>query len=191
MTGKMHISRFFLILIIFFVGCEISSENQNTQSLLYKTVNNRDYFFNVDTLLKGAHSYIHVIMYEMTGSSDSLSEIELLKRDLCNKAESGVDVKVLLEHSGSNYSLNSYNEQSKSYLESAGAKVIFDDDNVITHSKLIIVDGRAIVIGSTNWSTSAIEYNNETSLMISNENIAGIYEVYFENLWTQYGGSSD
>lgn len=192
MIGKMRINRLFPIILIFLVGCEIGgNKTQNSTSPTYITVNNRDYFFNVDTLLKGAHSYIHIVMYEMTNSSDSLSKIELLKRDLINKAQAGVDIKVILEHSGDNYSLNSYNSDAKTYLEGGGVKVVFDSDAITTHSKLIIVDGRVIVIGSTNWSTSAIEYNNETSIMIDDENIASIYENYFENLWLNYGGSSD
>ena len=193
MIGKMRISRLFPLILIFLLGCEIGGgiKPQNPSSFTYLTVNNRDYFYNVDTLLMGSHNYIHIIMYEMTNSSDSLSKIELLKRDLINKAQAGIEVKVILEHSDDNYSLNNYNSTAKTYLENGGVKVIFDSDAITTHSKLIIVDGRTVVIGSTNWSTSAIEYNNETSIMIDENNIASIYENYFENLWSSYGGSSD
>ena len=178
-----------LILVSIFLGCEINKNNHRTET--YKIINNRDYFFNIDTLLKGANNSILVIMYEMTKSSDTLSKIERLKKNLTDKASEGIIVKVILEYSIYNTSLNQYNSDAKLLLENGGVDVRFDSDTIITHSKLIIVDDNITVIGSANWSSSALNNNNETSIIIDDFNINSNYTNYFNILWNSLGGSND
>ena len=191
MIGRKLIYKTLIFLIPFFIlfGCEINKNNNKTE--IYKIINNRDYFSNIDTLLKGANSSILIIMYEITKSSDSLSNVEQLKKNLTDKAKEGVIVKVILEYSNYNTSLNQYNSDAKILLENGGVEVRFDSDIIITHSKLIIVDDNAIVIGSANWSNSALDKNNETSIIIDDFNINSSYTNYFNSLWNSLGGSND
>ncbi|MCK4545341.1 hypothetical protein KAU43_07365 [candidate division WOR-3 bacterium] len=191
MIGRKLIYKTLIFLIPLFIlfGCEINKNSDKTET--YKIINNRDYFFNVDTLLRGANSSILIIMYEITKSSDSLSNIEQLKKNLTDKAKEGIAVKVILEYSNYNTSLNQYNSDAKILLENGGVDVKFDNDMIITHSKLIIVDDNAIVIGSANWSNSALDNNNETSIIIDDFNINSTYTNYFNSLWNSLGGNND
>lgn len=191
MIGRKLIYKTLIFLIPLFIlfGCEINKNSDKTET--YKIINNRDYFFNVDTLLRGANSSILIIMYEITKSSDSLSNIEQLKKNLTDKAKEGIAVKVILEYSNYNTSLNQYNSDAKILLENGGVEVKFDNDMIITHSKLIIVDDNAIVIGSANWSNSALDNNNETSIIIDDFNINSTYTNYFNSLWNSLGGNND
>ncbi len=191
MIGRKLIYKTLIFLIPLFIlfGCEINKNSDKTET--YKIINNRDYFFNVDTLLRGANSSILIVMYEITKSSDSLSNIEQLKKNLTDKAKEGIAVKVILEYSNYNTSLNQYNSDAKILLENGGVDVKFDNDMIITHSKLIIVDDNAIVIGSANWSNSALDNNNETSIIIDDFNINSTYTNYFNSLWNSLGGNND
>jgi len=65
-------------------------------------------------------------------------------------------------------------------LEKAGVLVYNDPLNITTHSKLIIIDNYITVIGSTNWSYSALMKNNESSVIISSSEVAEHYEEYFD-----------
>jgi phosphatidylserine/phosphatidylglycerophosphate/cardiolipin synthase-like enzyme len=46
------------------------------------------------------------------------------------------------------------------------------------HCKLIIIDGKTVIVGSTNWSYYAIDKNREASVVIRDERIARIFEEY-------------
>ncbi|TES90411.1 MAG: hypothetical protein E3J87_10080 [Candidatus Cloacimonadota bacterium] len=61
--------------------------------------------------------------------------------------------------------------------------VKFDSQSVTTHAKIVIVDDRVAFIGSTNWSKSAIEKNNEVNVEIKKEEIVKELESYFQDLW--------
>jgi cardiolipin synthase len=51
-----------------------------------------------------------------------------------------------------------------------------------THSKLIIVDGSVVIVGSTNWSYYAIDKNHEANVLISDVRIAREFEEYFREV---------
>ena len=74
------------------------------------------------------------------------------------------------------------NEKVKNILTRNGIKVYLDSENVTTHSKLIVVDGRYSIVGSTNWSYYALSKNNETNVLIDSEEVAKEYIKYFEEL---------
>ena len=95
----------------------------------------------------------------------------------------GVDINVILDKPYKNKKTdNRANEKTATILSRGGVKVYFDSENITTHSKLIIIDGRYVVIGSTNWSYYALSKNNETNVLIDSEQIAKEYIKYFEEL---------
>lgn len=51
------------------------------------------------------------------------------------------------------------------------------------HNKMIIVDGAQIVVGSQNWSDSAVVKNREAALLLTHEGIADYFTAIFENDW--------
>ena len=60
-----------------------------------------------------------------------------------------------------------------------------DGNPQFMHSKVIIVDGRYVVTGSLNYSTSAEKSNDENVLIIDNPEIARLYLQNFEQVWYQ------
>jgi phosphatidylserine/phosphatidylglycerophosphate/cardiolipin synthase-like enzyme len=146
-------------------------------------INDRDYYDAVYRAISDAAVSVHIVMYEIVWY-DYDNEVMSLVHLLGSKAESGVEVRVILEYDGDNTSFISENNMKvKEYLESRGAEVLLDSPSVRTHDKLIIVDGEVVIVGSTNWSQSALNKNHEAAVLISDEDVAALYEDYFNSLW--------
>ena len=66
-------------------------------------------------------------------------------------------------------------------LRKNGVTVYYDSDNRVTHSKIVVVDGYITILGSTNWTYSALKKNHEASVLIKSHSVA---EVFLERLKT-------
>lgn len=145
-------------------------------------MNDRDYFSIAQKIIGAAEKNIHMIMYQIMWYNRENSVMRLVNL-LGEKAKNGIDVKIILEYSYYSESINDNNTKIKNYLERCGAKIKFDSPKITTHCKLIIVDGKIVIIGSTNWSESAFERNHECAIAICDKNLAEKYEIYFNNIW--------
>jgi phosphatidylserine/phosphatidylglycerophosphate/cardiolipin synthase-like enzyme len=65
---------------------------------------------------------------------------------LINAKKRGVKVKIVLENTVA------LNKIAYNRLIENGVQVFWDHNSQITHSKLIVIDNKLVVIGSTNWS---------------------------------------
>ncbi len=179
------------LLSMFILSCQPSytndeEEQQSTTVSTIIPVCNRDYPVVVDSLLNSAKKTIDIMMFEMYFySGNSVRELE---DDLCSAVLKGVKVNVLLDGSfDENYADN---KETADYLVSNGVNIKFDPAGITTHSKLIIIDSTTVVVGSTNWSYSAFESNNETNVVITDTTTARYFLDYFYNIWnvsTGYG----
>ncbi|MCK4526681.1 hypothetical protein KAW18_04860, partial [candidate division WOR-3 bacterium] len=93
------------------------------------------------------------------------------------------DVRVLLEKSSWDSTLNVYNQEFIDSLTKYGITASLDSPSTTTHVKCVVFDGESALLGSTNWTTSALEYNNEINLQINDEEICRQIEEYINNLW--------
>lgn len=137
----------------------------------------RGYYDKADEVISGAKHSIHIIAFEMKYyKTNPGSSQNKLVRELIYAKERGVDVKVLSDQ---------YSTQDNAYdiLKANNVEVRMDSNSTTTHAKLIIVDGRIILLGSTNFSYTALELNNEANVLINDEKIAEQYERYFQSLW--------
>jgi len=64
-----------------------------------------------------------------------------------------------------------------------GIEIKHDSEEVTTHSKLVIIDGKTVILGSTNWSYYGLEKNHEANVLIRSKEIADYFEKYFDELW--------
>ena len=150
---------------------------------------NREYFDYLHAELQNASQSIHIVQFQMryypgyTGSHSNM-----LLDDLIEANKRGVDVKVMLEGGedflGENFT--EYQTKAREYLEKGGVKVKFDGKGVTTHAKLIIIDERVVILGSTNWNYYSLDRNNEASVLIKSNEAGIYYENYFEKLWNQW-----
>lgn len=136
-------------------------------------INDRDYSPRVHELLQGAKKSIYLVMFSIhyyDRYPDSPSNI--LLRDLAGARKRGVDVRVILEDEQEPGRVIKFLKQNKIAFK-------VDPPDITTHAKLIIIDGTYIVIGSTNWSYSALSKNNETAVVIKSQEVARVYVSYF------------
>jgi phosphatidylserine/phosphatidylglycerophosphate/cardiolipin synthase-like enzyme len=60
--------------------------------------------------------------------------------------------------------------------------VIFDTEQITTHSKLLIIDEKIVVIGSTNWTYNALTANHESSVVFKSRETARELMEFFEKI---------
>lgn len=148
----------------------------------------QEYFDNVLREVNLAEESIYIIMYSMK-AYDSNNSVQQLEDALIAAIGRGVDVKVLLdqnEWSGEITSVTKTNWKARDYLEAGGVEVKVDSLKQTTHIKLVVVDGKVVVIGSTNWTFSAFERNNEANVLIRDIGTAEYFSNYFNFLWEKY-----
>jgi len=136
-------------------------------------------------LLEDAERSIHVSMYRMSyysGYGDSLAN-DLL-RALTDAANRGLDVKVLLDDCAYYADSAEANLMSALVLQQRGVDVRFDDPGLTTHTKLVVIDGQTVVLGSTNWNYYALQQNCEIAIAFVNlPEVAAAFEAFFLSLW--------
>ena len=136
-------------------------------------------------LLGQAERSIHVSMYRMSyysGYGDSLAN-DILDA-LVDAAHRGLDVKALLDDCAYYEDSAAANLTSAITLHQRGVEVRLDDANLTTHAKLVVIDGKTVLLGSTNWNYYSLEKNCETNVVFVNlPEIAGPFEAYFQSLW--------
>ncbi|MCM8829992.1 MAG: phospholipase D-like domain-containing protein [Candidatus Omnitrophica bacterium] len=147
--------------------------------------NNREYQKLLLPRLKSAKNSIYIIMFLASyypEYPDSPTNVFL--KELIEAKKRGVNIEVILNQSDNNSSSHTTIENLKTarYLSNSGISVYFTPPDKTTHSKVLVIDSRYVVIGSANWSYSAMEKNNETSVIIDSPKLAEFYIKHFEEI---------
>jgi phosphatidylserine/phosphatidylglycerophosphate/cardiolipin synthase-like enzyme len=74
----------------------------------------------------------------------------------------------------------------KEFNLSLGKNIRYIDTTrfVHCHNKLIVVDNKAVLISSQNWSDTAVDTNREAGVLIEYPEIAKYYAAIFESDWS-------
>ena len=141
------------------------------------------YFPALMEKIRGAKKNIQVCMYlfKTTDSPDNLAN-QILDA-LAVAAKRGVAVEALLEaNDRPEDNLNDHNRQTAEKLKKAGVKTRFDRRDINTHSKLVVIDGEWVFVGSHNLTHTALGRSHETSLMVQSRELAEYFLRYIENI---------
>lgn len=138
------------------------------------------YLSTVAPLIERANRSVYVIMFVMKyDPGDDDDPVNELLNALADAASRGVDVRVLVDEE----TRDSY-PQTIEFLKEHGIGVRLDrSSGVTTHAKVVIVDGEFAVVGSHNWTESAMRYNHEVSALIRSGKAAEELTNYFGRLW--------
>ena len=136
------------------------------------------YVVEMEGALAGATSTIDVLL-----SNAELEENPLLPA-LVDASARGVRVRVLLDQSDWSADITEDNLPTIAWLNENGVEARFDDPTVTTHAKLVIIDDRITILGSTNWNRYALTTHVQANVRIDDERIAGTFSEYFQRLWT-------
>ena len=123
--------------------------------------------------ISGATQRIDVAQYTLydTGA------VSLLIDALIAAAGRGIPVRVLVDEVASG------TEPALARLSAGGVETRLDSPSTTTHAKLLIADDHTLV-GSHNWSHSAMTTNHEGSAMAWSPAVTTHYAEFFEALWS-------
>jgi len=143
-----------------------------------------DYFPVVRAALARANESIDIQMYFIIAEkangeppSAQSTPVRLLLQELINASRRGVAVRVVLED-------GKFAENYQAYvmLQRAGIDVRFDGPGELLHSKLIVIDRRITIVGSTNWSRAALRDNREAAVLVESAQLANELLATFEQI---------
>ncbi len=137
-----------------------------------RPVNDREFAVAARDAIDSATTRVHVIEYVIYDSG----AVHDLLQAMVDAAGRGVEVKVLADETADDTA------DALAFLESGGVDVSFDSPDTTTHNKLIVADDVTLV-GSHNFSHSALSYNHEASLRVDDPTVTAFYEAYFQALW--------
>jgi competence ComEA-like helix-hairpin-helix protein len=144
-----------------------------------------DYYRSLPGLLAGAAVSIFVAMFHMALPEESHPTRKILD-ELIRAHQRGVVVRVLLDNDRPSdpYRSTVINTPAKTYLEEKGVAVKFDDEQVLLHSKFVVIDSQICVIGSHNWSAGSFFNFDDVSIALSSAKIGAELVNRFDQLWS-------
>ena len=139
----------------------------------------------------GSCAYCTVIEQAFEEASETidllLSTAELeenpLWEPLIDAHRRGVAVRLLLDESDWAPSITARNRPTLEMLQDEGIHARFDDPEVTTHAKLVIVDRRVVVLGSTNWNRYAFTDQEQANVRIVDDRVGDVFGTWFDELW--------
>ena len=131
----------------------------------------------VVSFIRSAQESIDIEMYVFTS--------DVVARELGEAVKRGVRVRVIMEPRVE----DSRKQKMFDTLSALGVQVKWASfEYKLTHSKFIVVDGKRALVGSINFSESALNYNRETAVEIEGAKVAELADV-FETDWEKAGAT--
>jgi phosphatidylserine/phosphatidylglycerophosphate/cardiolipin synthase-like enzyme len=146
-------------------------------------ITNTQYFQAAQKMIREAKQSIFVMMFEM-GYYDNHpgTPSNLLIKELIEAKKRGVKVEVILEVREGEDRTTKRNRRTGKALSEGGVEVIYDPLFKTTHAKLMVVDGKLTLVGSTNWTYNALTDNNEVNVLIRSKEVAKEMIDYFNRV---------
>ncbi len=134
---------------------------------------NEDYFPALLKAIDEAQSEIFMSIFSFKAGEHKNSYPDIILAHLARAVKRGIKVIVILENTGGyDDKLDAENQQTKHLLEEDGVKAYFDSPRKTTHTKLIVIDERLVLLGSHNLTQAALKYNNEISILLDRPDLA-------------------
>ena len=74
------------------------------------------------------------------------------------------------------------NTAAKEYLEAEGVDCRFDQEDVLMHSKFLVLDEKVCVVGSHNWSAGSYFHFDDLSMVVASEELGAELAARFEQM---------
>ncbi|MEI6127711.1 MAG: phospholipase D-like domain-containing protein [Pseudomonadota bacterium] len=140
------------------------------------------YFPGVKRLIDSAKKTVQIMMFEAAYyKQHAASPSNQLIQALMDARKRGVKVEAVLEAGDKKDDRVTMNNLlTGGLLKKSGIDVTLDPANSTTHTKLLIIDESLVVLGSTNWTYSALTKNHEVSTVIYSPEAAHRLGDYFQ-----------
>ena len=136
-------------------------------------------------LIDGARRSVVLSLYLLRDSDDPRHPVSRLLQDLVEARQRGVEVTVYLN-------TKFYDEEPQVSLQTpglrrltaAGVRLIAWPSHRTVHDKLLIVDARYVLEGSSNWTVGALRVNGESNTLVDSPALAKAKLVRLQ-AWSQ------
>jgi phosphatidylserine/phosphatidylglycerophosphate/cardiolipin synthase-like enzyme len=176
--GKKIIAVLFagIVLIATVVFCAAASKKsgQNSPAGSQAVIlTNEDYLPALLRTIDEAQNEIFISIFSFKAGEHKNSYPDRILDHLAKALKRGVKVYVILETTDrKSDELNIQNKQTGKLLEEKGVNVYFDSPRQTTHTKLVVIDQHLVLLGSHNFTQSALKYNNEISILLDSPEMA-------------------
>jgi phosphatidylserine/phosphatidylglycerophosphate/cardiolipin synthase-like enzyme len=144
---------------------------------------NQQYFPALLKTVDEAKSEIIMSFFLFKAGVRKSSYPDRLLAQLAEAVKRGVKVVVILENSGGHdRTLDAENRLTKELLEKNGVEVYLDSPRKTTHTKVVVIDQRFILLGSHNLTQAALKHNNEISVLLTNPDLAKEARQYMQKI---------
>ena len=140
------------------------------ESYFFPNGANEKYVVN---MLRTCKKSLDIAIYSFTLESITKALIEVHNR--------GIPVRVICDNECEKKSTSKIKK-----LASVGIVCKTDNCSYYMHHKFAVIDASVIITGSFNWSTQAVNHNQENILFLENKNLAQKYLEQFNKLWDLY-----
>jgi len=147
-----------------------------------KLLLDRDYFTALLDGVDRARSEIFLSAYLFRTIENAKGYPEAVLKRLLAATKRGVQVDVVLERNQDTEDLNRNNAETAERLKQGGIRICMDAPDRVTHTKLVVIDRRYVLIGSHNLTQSALKYNHEASVWIESAPLAEEALRYMKSL---------
>ena len=156
-----------------------------------KDISDRKYFPQVKQALSQAKESVFMVMFVVgLRPYDKASSIYQLVDELVKAHQRGVKVTVILDQNIAfvgkehidEWQVEGKNAWCFKMLKDAGISVWYDEPTKYTHSKTIVIDEETIILGSANWTRSALFQNFETNVLIESKELAAEFLESFKEI---------
>lgn len=147
-----------------------------------------DYQHVIEDALAGAEKSISVIMFYFRVLDDDYPTSTIFTK-LISKHQDGLQVRIILDKDREQdvYKSRLINLPAFRALEKAGVPVRFDSEDSVTHSKVVVVDTKTVILGSHNWTGGSLASYDDTSVRVHSDELADHYEKIFNKKWKECG----
>lgn len=117
--------------------------------------------------LRDARQSIYIEVYLIRSGTSEGHPVNRIVSALAAARKRGVPVRVLMDRH-----FEEDNEKAAAAFKAAGVwDVQFDEEGVINHTKMVIVDDETLIVGSQNWTLSALAASNESAVYVRSREV--------------------
>ncbi|KUG21450.1 phospholipase d/transphosphatidylase [hydrocarbon metagenome] len=148
----------------------IQNSSSGYQGLI---LTNEEYLPTLLKCIDEAKSEIFMSIFSFKAGAHKNNYPDRIAGHLARAVKRGVKVVVVLEKTDKKSNkLDIQNRRTAKLLEEKGINVYFDSPRQTTHTKLVVIDRHLILLGSHNFTQSALKYNNEISILLDSPDMA-------------------
>lgn len=135
--------------------------------------------------VSSAKASIRVMMFRFSARTGRRDITDTILHALVDAKSRGVAVQVLLDHDRPGDALISgeVNEKAALSLARSGVEVRKDSIKKLLHSKVVLIDSRALLVGSHNWTRQSLLALGEVAVMIEGRAVADSADAEFQRRW--------